>query len=102
MVSCYVSCHLVHDTYHTGQSWVVCSFLILDVSLEVPKNAVLCGGLKIDHVLDGHDSVVLFLSVLLICNLHSLQVLHHSLANVFVLVVPHGGRSCVRLMFLVV
>ena len=93
VVGCNVSHHFVHDTYHTGQSRVVSSFLVPDVGLEIFRNAVSCGDLRIDHELDGHDSAVLFSPVLLICNLHSLWVLYHSLANVFVLVVSHGGRE---------
>ena len=72
VVNCYVSCHPVHDTYHASQSWAVSSLLILHVSLEILRNVVSCGGLKVDQELTGHDSAVLFLPVLFINNLHSL------------------------------
>ena len=63
-----VSYHFVHDTCHTGQSRTVSSLPVLDVNLEILRNADSCGGLEVDQELDGHDSAVLFSRVLLVRN----------------------------------
>ena len=55
-----VSYNFVHDTYYTGQSGTVSSFPVLEVNLETLRNAVSCGGLRIEQELDGHDSAVFF------------------------------------------
>ena len=49
IICSYVSYHLVLDTFHAGQCWVVSSFLILDVDLEILRNVVSCSGLEIDR-----------------------------------------------------
>ena len=60
-----VSCYFVQDTYDTGQSWGVSSFPVLDVNLEILRNADSGGGLEIDQEL---DSMILLSSFLAYCS----------------------------------
>ena len=73
MLFAAMSLIIVHNTYHTGQSRTVSLLPVLYVNLEILRNADSCSGLKIDQELDGHDPAVLHSSVLLVCNLCSLQ-----------------------------
>ena len=72
VINSYVPYHPFHDTYQSSHSWAVSSLLTLHVSLEILRNAVSRGGLKVDQELNRHDSAVIFLLVLLIYNLHPL------------------------------
>ena len=86
----HVSYHIVHDTDHAGQPWVVSLALVLQVSLEILKNNVSRAGLKVNQRLNRHDSAVFLHRNILVDNPHALEILNHGLAGVLVLAVPHG------------
>ena len=94
-----VSHHFVHDTYYTCQTRVVFSLLFVGVHLKMFKNVVSCGSVKIDH-----DGMILLPSFFPCCSLAiSIRCTYciEAWQLFFVMLAPHGGRSCVNLMFLV-